>query len=153
MIATLTYGAQSWSLTKIQTGILMKTEKRMLRSISKIKLKHKINNLTLLNKFNHKGIRYLVKKLKFNYAGHLIRDSKFKWTEHTLDWVPYDHRRSRGRPSSRWRDEIAANTVLACGKDALHRKRWDIYRVADTYVQRWAIWLSSITFIHLNIKL
>lgn len=119
VITTFTYSAQSWSLTKIQTGRLMKTERRMLRGILRIKLEDKINNLTLRNKFNHKSIEYFVKILKFNFAGHLIRDSKFKWTKETLDWVSYYHKRLRVRPSLRWRDEIATHARLASERDAL----------------------------------
>ena len=83
------YGAQTWSLTKAQTEKLQSTQRAMERKILDIGKSDKIS-----------------KRLKFKYAGYMYREKEGRWNKIAKDWTPYEGKRGRGRPSTRWRDEI-----------------------------------------------
>ncbi len=55
---------------------------------------------------------YLVKKLKMKYAGHLARIIKEQRSKRLIFWVLYDHKRSRGRPTTNYREEITERVDL-----------------------------------------
>lgn len=70
MIPVLTYDAQRWSLTKNLTQRIIKTQNSMLKTVLGIRLKEKIRTKIIKRQSGSKNIRYKIKKLKFNYAGH-----------------------------------------------------------------------------------
>jgi len=72
-IPTLTYGTQTWSLTKTQTERLKITQRAMERSILGVKKKERTSNKTLRRKTKTTNIGHKIKKLKFKYAGHLAK--------------------------------------------------------------------------------
>ena len=42
------------------------------------------------------------------YAGHIARDQNQpeKWNVAAINWIPYGQKRKKGRPATRWVDEI-----------------------------------------------
>lgn len=125
VIPSLTYGAQTWALTKTQRHRLQVTQNRMLRSILNVKTKDKIRNATLYNQANTKTITYKTAKLKFSFAGHLARERHDKWHKRITDWTPYNETRRKGRPATRWRDEIEGRVGVGWGRVAQNRKTWE----------------------------
>jgi len=75
VMPVLSYGAQTWSLTKEQTKNLQNTQRAMEKKILGIKLKDRVSNKWMKIKTNSNDISNnigaTVKKLKFKYAGHL----------------------------------------------------------------------------------
>ncbi|KAK6747519.1 hypothetical protein RB195_000615 [Necator americanus] len=49
-----------------------------------------------------------VSKAKHRWAGHIMRRIDDRWTKSTLEWIPRDAKRPRGRPPTRWSDVFAA---------------------------------------------
>ncbi len=49
--------------------------------------------------------RYILKKVKFEYVGHVARCDKNSWKKKVLEWCPKDRKRKTGRPKSRCEDE------------------------------------------------
>ncbi|KAK6761274.1 hypothetical protein RB195_022365 [Necator americanus] len=49
-----------------------------------------------------------VSKAKHRWAGHIMRRIDDRWTKRTLEWIPRDAKRPRGRPPTRWSDVFAA---------------------------------------------
>ncbi|KAK6725891.1 hypothetical protein RB195_004299 [Necator americanus] len=49
-----------------------------------------------------------VSKAKHRWAGHIIRRIDDRWTKRTLEWIPRDAKRPRGRSPTRWGDMFAA---------------------------------------------
>ena len=60
----------------------------------------------LEKKLKVKDIIKVVKQLKWRWAGHVARMNNNRWTKRLTDWYPYNEKRSRKRPDTRWRDEI-----------------------------------------------
>ncbi|KAK6725708.1 hypothetical protein RB195_004182 [Necator americanus] len=48
-----------------------------------------------------------VSKAKHRWAGHIMRRIDDRWTKRTLEWIPRDAKRSRGRPPTRLGDVLA----------------------------------------------
>ena len=72
----------------------------------KIRIKDKVKSEAIRRKTKAIDIEYRVKKLKFHFAGHVIRGGDETWVKRSIDWRPYEERRARVRPKSRWRDEM-----------------------------------------------
>ncbi len=53
-----------------------------------------------------KDVGETIIKLKWRNAGHIVRDKKNKWGTKILNRRPFGESRKRGRPATRWRDEI-----------------------------------------------
>ena len=69
----MTYGAETWSLTKYQRVKLAVTQKSMERSMLNITLKDKIRNEVIRSKTKVKDVTDKVYRMKGQWAGHLAR--------------------------------------------------------------------------------
>lgn len=101
-----------------------------------IKWSDKVSNKQLYERVNIEKVGNRIMRLKFVYAGHLIRKKEFNWTRQILDWTPYGSVRRRGRPATRWTDDII-NAVGTLWKSNVHRRlAWK--KIGEAYAQRWA---------------
>ena len=130
----MTYGAQTWSLTRAQTKRLVTTQRSMERSIMGIRKKDKIRSSWIRAKTCGKNVVKIIKKLKFNYAGHLARMAEDRWCRRITFWVPYDHKRRRGRPAMRWPDEIRRRVGTPWVRAAQNRKTWE--KIGEAYARQ-----------------
>ena len=108
ILPTLTYGAQTWSLTKRQKSALGVCQRAMERSILGVKLTDRIRNSILRSKTQIADAGLTAASLKWNWAGHICRMSEDQWAKITTQWIPKGRKRQRGRPRRRWRDELDA---------------------------------------------
>ena len=131
----LTYGAQTWALTKVQLEKIRSTQRTMERSILGIKRKDKIRNTTIREKTGMVDVACKIKKLKFKYAGHITRGEN-KWSKKVTECHVFEGSRRRGRPKLRWRDEITRRVGTTWNREALDRNRWR--RIGEAYAQQWS---------------
>ena len=102
----MTYGYQTWSLNKQMTNKLRTTQRAMERKMLDLKLQDKIpcSEIRKRTKIND-SIEYTLKQ-KWKWAGHIARMKDNRWTKRCTEWQPRRGKRSRGRPSRRWQDDI-----------------------------------------------
>lgn len=124
IIPILTYGAQTWSLTKQQTEGIKKTQRAMERSILKIKVKDRVRNEKIREETDAIDVGYRIRKLKYKYAGHVMRMGQERWVKRVIEWRPFDRKRGRGRPATRWRDEIVKSLGTEWGRLTHNREEW-----------------------------
>lgn len=134
-LPALVYGSQTWAPTNSQLDKMRKTQLAMERSMLKIKRSERMKNRTVREQTVSKDIRYVIKKQKIRYAGHVSRKTNNRWEKILLDWTPYDYKRARGRPRRRWIDEIKSYAGIAWQRDARDRIRWE--RIGEAYARRW----------------
>ncbi len=104
--SVLTYGAQVWPLTKSNIKRIQATQRAKERNIRGKKKKEKIRNTQIRKETKCKNIGYSIKKLKWTYAGHIMRQNEGRWERKAEEWVPYGQQRQRGRAILRWKDEL-----------------------------------------------
>ncbi len=131
----LSYGAQTWSLTRKDLQKLQNTQKAMERSMLGIRKSDRIQNPVIKEKTKLKNIGYAIKKLKWKYGGHLARLKTDRWEKKIEEWVPYEGKRERGRPVIRWRDEFYKQIGLTWKRETTDRQTWK--RKGEAYAQLW----------------
>ncbi len=109
----------------------------MERTMSGVKRQDRLSNKQVKGKTQIQDCRYKMKKLKFEYAGHVARGGgRDRWERKVLDWVPRGSKRKVGRPTKRWVDEIRQQADIAWGRDAQVKRCWK--RVREAYALQWA---------------
>lgn len=78
-----------------------------------------------------------ITRLKWSYAGHIARCNDSRWNNIILHWRPYLGKRKRGRPSTRWTNDLKLTAGLNWTREAQDRDRW--YAMGEAYVQRWTV--------------
>ena len=135
VLPTMTYGCQTWSLTKATTQRLRTAQRAMERKMLKAKLKDKIPCREIRAKTNIKDVVKFAAKQKWKWAGHVARLNDNRWTKRITDWQPRYGKRSRGRQVKRWRDDIVQMKGITWGRDA---GQWDDWRRgAEGYILQW----------------
>uniref|UniRef100_A0A8D8URH2 Endonuclease-reverse transcriptase n=1 Tax=Cacopsylla melanoneura TaxID=428564 RepID=A0A8D8URH2_9HEMI len=96
----------------------------MQRSILGITWKDKISNNQLKEKITTKSIEKEARKLKWQWAGHVSRMDGERWTRKITEWTPRYLKRSRGRKTKRWRDELSKKAGNGWPTLARDRTMW-----------------------------
>ena len=68
-------------------------------------------------------IEYTLKQI-WRWAGHIARMKDNRWTRRCTEWQPRRGKRSRGRPSRRWQDDIARKEGTIWNRMATDRGQW-----------------------------
>lgn len=118
------YGSQTWSATETYYKKLTRTEMQLSRSMIGIKRKERISNRTVKSKIAVKSIIKVAKQLKWRWAGHVARLDTKRWSKIATEWIPRDHKRRKGRPVTRWRDEIVQRVGDCWASVARNREVW-----------------------------
>ena len=106
MLPAMTYGAETWTLTKQAQNKLAAAQTKMERSMLNITYKDRRTNIWVRERTKLIDILYTVRKIKWSWAGHINRLKDDRWTLHVTAWRPYDKKRRQGRPAKRWRDDL-----------------------------------------------
>jgi hypothetical protein len=134
IIPVLTYGSETWTLTKQMERKIQTTVRRMERIILGITLKDKKQNSWIRTQTKITDPIEYVKSSKWKWAGHLARRTDHRWTTETTTWKPRG-KRKRGRPRTRWTDEIAKVAGKEWMKKAQDRDKWR--NLGEAFVQQW----------------
>mgnify|MGYP006965709172 CR=1 FL=1 len=81
----LTYGAQTWSLTKAQAKSLQVNKRSMERSIIGIRRTDKVMCVKIREMTGTKHVLETVGSLKIRYAGHIARTKKGTWSKRSTE--------------------------------------------------------------------
>ena len=126
ILPAMTYGAETWSITKNQEKKLVTAQRSMERSVLNITRRDKIRNKIIREKTKVKDIMEKVNSMRGEWAGHIARMDTGRWARKTTEWTPREGKRQRGRPKRRWRDnieEVAGNTWMRKAQD---RRVWRV---------------------------
>ena len=135
VIPTLSYGAQTWSLTKEIVNKISICQRAMERKMLGIKLQDKIPNKEIREKTKLNDILEVITRSKWKWAGHVARMSDNRWTIRSTEWQVREGKRSRGRPKRRWQDDICQYQGASWARTAKDRKRWR--NLVEGYFQQW----------------
>ena len=79
-------------------------------------------------------IEYTLKQ-KWKWAGHIARLEDNRWTKRCTEWQPRRGKRSRGRPSRRWQDDITEKEGTTWIRKATDRPQWKT--LMEGYILQW----------------
>ncbi|GBP51329.1 hypothetical protein EVAR_34115_1 [Eumeta japonica] len=116
-LRVITYGCETWSLTKHHRVKLERCHRVMERSMT--------------------GIKKLGKK-KWRWTGHRIRDPQEKWSKSVTDWYRRDEKSNRGRQQTRWEDNLKLTAEHHWRRVEWDRTRWKLLEEA---------YAKSVTFL------
>ena len=102
----ISYGAETWTLTKQAQNKLAAAQTKMERSMLNITYKDRRTNIWVRERTQLIDIIYTVRKMKWSWARHINRLKDDRWTSRVTTWRPYDKKRRLGRPAKRWRDDL-----------------------------------------------
>lgn len=121
---TLTYGCQTWAPTQREIQKIAVTQNQMQRSSLNIKKEDKVQTGNITKRLKIKRIENIIRKLKFKWAGHLMRADNNKWSKITTEWIPLDKKRNKGRQRRRWMDEIRKEAGKGWTTRTIMKKEW-----------------------------
>ena len=96
ILPVLTYGCQSWTLTQDVTSKLATCQHSMERSMLNVKKFDRLKNDVIRNKTKAIDITVNIRRLKWRWAGHMLRGQD-KWSKRVTVWYPREGKRARGR--------------------------------------------------------
>ncbi|KAK6738795.1 hypothetical protein RB195_020727 [Necator americanus] len=102
VLPALCYAAETWADTAATSRKLLTTHRALERCL--LKFNRRTQHLAGLRSSDLRGMSRLrdpaeyVSKAKHRWAGHIMRRIDDRWTNRTLEWIPRDAKRPRGRP-------------------------------------------------------
>ena len=136
ILTTMTYGAETWSTTKVMEQKLITTQRAMERRMLNLTLRDKVRHTDIRQKTKVKDIIEKIKETKWRWAGHLSRSQDNRWTKKLTEWQPRNGKRRRGRQKRRWRDDITTYTNTATWtRMAGDRRKWKL--LEEGFTQQW----------------
>ena len=135
IIPTMTYGCQTWSLTKDIVNKMEVCQRKMERKMLGLKQINRIPNSTIREITKVDDILKVITKAKWKWAGHVARMNDNRWTVRCTEWQVRHGKRSRGRPRRRWHDDIQQWQGATWPRKARDRQQWR--DLAEGYFQQW----------------
>ena len=132
IIPKVTYGSETWNLTKIQTMKLRSMQRAHERIMLNITWRDHKTAEWIREQTKLRDILETISKTKLTWAGHLTRRTDNRWTTKLTFWQPRGQTRNEGRPKFRWRDDLD-KFRKHWHRDASDRLRWR--QMGKAYVQ------------------
>ena len=98
IIPTVTYGSETWNLTKIQTMKLRSMQRAHERIMLNITWRDHKTAEWIREQTKLRDILETISKAKWTWAGHLTIRTDNRWTTKLTFWQPRGHTRNKGRP-------------------------------------------------------
>lgn len=135
VLPVLTYGIETMTFTKRIMQKFKTTQRAMERKMMGISLKDKVPNKKIREVTRVADVAEKATRLKWRWAGHVVRSVDEKWSKRILDWRPRLGRRSVGRPQARWVDDIVKTEGRKWKRTAQDRETWKVKE--EDYIQEW----------------
>lgn len=135
VMTAMTYGSQTWAITKRMQERLRVTQRSMERAMVGTSRRDRKTNVWLRQQTGVEDIVCRMKKLKWQWAGHIARSTDNRWTKIVTEWIPLEGKRKKGRPATRWIDDIRKFQGVTWMRQANNRKEW--CRLGEAFIQQW----------------
>ncbi|KAJ4446230.1 hypothetical protein ANN_12924 [Periplaneta americana] len=97
----LLYGCQTWSLSAKLRNSLQICQRKMLKRVLALSLRHRVPNEVLQKMAAIKDPALQATNTKWKWGGYVARLRDGRWTQTVTLWDPRIGKRSRGRPRRR----------------------------------------------------
>ena len=134
VLPAMTYGCQTWSLTKALVKKLETNQRTMERRMLNVKLKDRISNTTIRQRTRVTDIVQYVTNTKWKWPGHISQMKDNRWTIRSIKWQT-EGVRSVGRTKRRRRNDIVGQQEEVWTRVEKDRERWRT--LAEGYFLQW----------------
>ena len=124
VLPVMTYGSETWALTTAQMDALAVAQRKMERIMLGITLRDQRHNTWIRQQTGVTDIIDHIRQSKHRWAGHVARLQDNRWTIRATSWVPRRWLRPRGRPKTRWRDDLSRHLGTTWTRLAQDRNQW-----------------------------
>ena len=128
ILPCLTYGCQTWPATSKNNQKLIVCQRNMERSMLNIRLRDRWTTSKIRKRTKVSDVLNTIRKLKWNWTGHIMRTNREKWTKDVMEWYPRNGKRQKGRQIKRWEDDLPK------GWRRLARDRDEWKKMGEAYV-------------------
>ena len=135
ILPVLTYGAETWRLTKKLENKLRTAQRAMERKILGLTLRDRKRAVWIREQTGIADILVDIKRKKWSWAGHVMRRMDNRWTIRVTEWIPREGKRSRGRQKTRWGDEVRKFAGASWNQLAQDRGNWRSQ--GEAFVLQW----------------
>ncbi|VDL70797.1 unnamed protein product [Nippostrongylus brasiliensis] len=108
VLPALCYAAETWPVTSATAKSLQVAHRALERCLLKFTRlsQHRagLRSSDLRQMSRLRDPADYTSNVKHRWAGHIIRRDDDRWTRRTVEWLPRDCTRPRGRPPARWSD-------------------------------------------------
>lgn len=133
LLPCLTYACQTWKYTTKIKNKIITCQRGIERSMLNIKKMQKIRHTSIRKITKAKDALNYAKKLKWKWAGHVARLEDERWTSRVTKWKGPDGKRLKGRPLTRWADDITNIAGPCWTQTAQDRDKWSSLEEAFTF--------------------
>lgn len=126
ILPALTYGSETWSITKKEEESLRTTQRAIERRICNISKREHRRHSIIRKKSQVKDVQETIYENKRRWAGHIARMKDNRWTARVTDWYPRNGKRKPGRPPTRWEDPLRKEIGTKWRREAQDRKGWHV---------------------------
>lgn len=134
ILPCLTYGSQTWTLTKDTIKKIQVCQRSIERSILNIRLSDRIRITEIKRRTKFIDTVEHILKQKFKWAGHMVRMPNIRWTKTITNWKPKIGKRKVGKPNARWEKDLLETVGKDWKKVAMDRQTWK--NMLDKYLAR-----------------
>jgi hypothetical protein len=137
---TAVYGCAVWAMTKKMCQTLDTVRRKMLRYVFRIHRRRAGPDVETWVEYMQRSAKQvdelsaklgmdtwttIYRRRKWTFAGKTARRTDHRWSQRILEWKPnFGHGRSRGRPKTRWTDDLEAYAGGAWAEVALNTDLW-----------------------------
>ena len=127
--AVLLYGSETWRVTTASTKQVQTFINKCLRRILRVYWPEVIFNKDLWVRTGQEPIVTTIKRRRWKWIGHTLREGERNIARHAMDWNPQGTRK-RGRPRIKWRRSIQKDlkeinmTWCEAKRAAQDRQKW-----------------------------
>ena len=133
----LMYGCETWKMNESDAKKIDVFQNRCLRRVMKIKWQDKISNIELLERANVEKLSEEVRRRRWRFIGHILRQQPDNDCVTALTWTP-EGGRKRGRPKTTWRRTVEKERSKAGWQS------WSEVRTAAQDRNRWKAHVEAL---------
>lgn len=132
LIPCSTYACQTWKFTNKTRNKITTCQRGMERSMLNIKKIQKVRHAKIRSRTKAIDALTHAQKLKWKWAGHVARLADHRWTKSVTAWKGPQGKRCRGRPYTRWEEDLKKIAGPNWHHIAQDRDKWQSLEEAFT---------------------
>ena len=103
------YGGDIWAMNKVMEKMIAVNRHKMECIMLGISLRDQKHNTWIHQKTETEDIVTITRRSEHRFAGQVARFTYNRWTIRATEWSRIPWKRSRGRPNTRWYDNLTHN--------------------------------------------